>query len=181
MNSFIKRQLLRARIYIIFDAKKRSNYIVRKNVFYKAGKNLHFQPRKIPSEPKLIKFGDNVIVGSGTTFITHDFVHEVLNKMDIGWFNYYAGPIEVGNNVFIGGNTTILPNIKIGSNVIIGAGSVVTKDVSDGTIVAGNPAKVIGTFDEYIEKRRKINDTLINSENIEEIWDKFRQEKETKK
>lgn len=178
MNSFIKRQLLRARIYIIFDAKKRSNYIVKKNIFYSVGKNLHFQPRKIPSEPKLIKFGDNVVVGSGTTFITHDFVHEVLNQMNIGWYNYYAAPIEVGNNVFIGGNSTILPNVKIGSNVIIGAGSIVTKDVSDGKVVAGNPAKVIGTFDEYLEKRKKINDNLINSEDLEKMWNKFNEEKE---
>ena len=51
------------------------------------------------------------------------------------------------DNVFIGCNTTILPNVKIGPNVIIGAGSVIVNDVAPNTVVAGNPARVIGTFD----------------------------------
>ena len=97
-----------------------------------------------------------------------------MNNLNNGtWYEYFAGPIKVGNNVFIGSNTVILPNIKIGNNVIIGAGSIVTKDIPDGSVVAGNPAKLITTFDKYIEKRTELNKTLINSENIEEIWENF--------
>ena len=55
----------------------------------------------------------------------------------------YAKPITVGNNVWIGGNVTILSDVTIGNNVVIGAGSVVTKDVPDSVVVAGNPARVI--------------------------------------
>ena len=51
--------------------------------------------------------------------------------------------MKIGNNVFIGMNTTILKGTTIGDNVIIGAGSVVTKNIPAGVIVAGNPAKVI--------------------------------------
>lgn len=52
-------------------------------------------------------------------------------------------PIEIGDNVWIGGGVTIIGGVKIGQNSIIGAGSVVTKNIPDGVIVAGNPAKVI--------------------------------------
>ena len=49
----------------------------------------------------------------------------------------------MGDNVWIGGNTVILPGVIVGSNVVIGAGSVVSKDIPDNTIAAGNPCKVI--------------------------------------
>lgn len=180
MKSYVKTQLLRMRIFLIFDAKKRTEYIIKKNVFYKVGSNFFFQPRKIPSDPKLISFGDNVTVASDVTFINHDLAHEVFNKMNLGkTFDYYARPIEIGNNVFIGGNTTILPNIKVGSNVLIGAGSIVTKDIEDNSVVVGIPAKKIYSLDEYLEKREK-NNNQVNPYNIEALWDYFKNEKQNK-
>ncbi len=179
MKSYIKRQLIRLRVYLIFDAIKRTKYIVKHNIFYSVGDNFFFQPRMLPSDPKLIKFGNNVTVASNVVFINHDLIYKVTNNIGKN-LNYYAKPIEVKDNVFIGANVTILPNVKIGSNVIIAASSVVTKDVSDNSVVAGNPAKVITTFDEFISKRDKINNELINSENIEEIWRVFENEKQNK-
>ena len=179
MKKYIKKQLLRLRVYLIFDSKRRTKYIIKKNIFYSVGNNFFFQPRKIPSDPKLIKFGNNVSVASDVVFINHDVVDLVLNNLNKNiYYNYLANPIEVGDNVFIGANTLILPNIKIGSNVLIGAGSVVTKDVENNSVVVGNPAKKISTFDEYIQKREKINETP--SENIEEIWKRFINEKDNK-
>ena len=64
------------------------------------------------------------------------------------------GCIEIGDNVFIGSNTTVLYNVKIGSNVIIGAGSLVNKDIPDNSVAVGTPARVIGSFDDFVEKRR---------------------------
>lgn len=61
--------------------------------------------------------------------------------------------IVIGNNVMIGADSIILPGVTIGNNVIVGAGSVVTKNIDDGVVVAGNPAKVIGSFDKIAEKR----------------------------
>ncbi len=62
------------------------------------------------------------------------------------------GRIKVGNNCFIGYNSTILPGVTIGDNCIIGACSLVTKDVPSGTVVGGVPAKVITTTEELAEK-----------------------------
>lgn len=55
----------------------------------------------------------------------------------------WAKPVTIGNNVWIGGNATILPGVTIGDNVTVGAGSVVVKDVPSNTVVVGNPAKVV--------------------------------------
>ena len=55
----------------------------------------------------------------------------------------YAKPIKVGNNVWIGGNITVLPGVTIGDNVTIGVGSVVVKDIPSNIVAVGNPCKVI--------------------------------------
>ena len=62
--------------------------------------------------------------------------------------------IKIGNNVFIGANTTLLYDVSIGDNVIIGAGSVVTNDIPDGVVAAGVPCKVIGKYDDFKEKMK---------------------------
>lgn len=59
------------------------------------------------------------------------------------------GDITIGDNVFIGSNSILLYDVTIGNNVIIGAGSLVNKDLPAGTVVAGIPAKVVGSFDDY--------------------------------
>lgn len=169
------------KLYLIANADKRTKLIIKKKIFKKVGKNFFFQPRVIPDEPQLISFGDNVAVASGVTFVTHDVIDKVLNKMDYDTnFNYNCAPIEIGNNVFIGCNVTILPNVKIGNNVIIAAGSIVNKDVKDGVIVGGNPAKEIGLFYEYVNQRKENNNTLlypIDEASINYIWKKFNNEK----
>lgn len=106
------------------------------------------------SEPWLIELGNKVEITNGVRFITHDGSvwifrsQEGLEKIDL------FGSIVIGDNVFIGINSIIMPGVKIGSNVIIGAGSIVTKDVPSNSIYAGNPAKMITTTDEYLLKRR---------------------------
>lgn len=52
-------------------------------------------------------------------------------------------PVTIGNDVWVGGNVTILPGVTIGNNVVVAAGAVVTKDVPDNCVVGGVPAKVI--------------------------------------
>ena len=66
-----------------------------------------------------------------------NFLIEQPFHCDYGYF------IEIGNNVWIGGNVTILPGVSIGDNTTIGAGSVVTKDIKSNVVAAGNPCKVI--------------------------------------
>jgi maltose O-acetyltransferase len=60
--------------------------------------------------------------------------------------------VTIGNNVFIGVGSIILPNVTIGDNAIIGAGSVVTHDVLGKTVVAGNPARQVNTLEGFIKK-----------------------------
>ena len=65
------------------------------------------------------------------------------------------GKVKIGNRVFIGANSTVLCNVTIGDDVIIGAGSVVTKSIPSNSVVAGNPAKIIGRTSDYMDKQKK--------------------------
>lgn len=177
MRRYKKDQLRKIWLYLVLDSKTRTKYLVKHNVFAGVGKNFFFQPRKIPADPKLIKFHDNVVVTSGVLFITHDVSDFMLNNMGLSrFYEYQSGCIEVKNNVFIGSNTIILPNVRIGNNVMIGAGSVVTKDVPDNSVVAVNPARVIESFDEYLEKRNKKEENIIkyvDKESGNKLWEQF--------
>lgn len=108
-------------------------------------------PRKwFGTEPWLIKIGSHVEITGNVTLLTHDgstwIIREKFPELAI-W-----GTIEIGNNVFIGNSSIIMPNVKIGNNCVIGAGSIVTKDVPDNCIVAGVPAKIINDFDSFTDK-----------------------------
>lgn len=107
------------------------------------------------SEPYLIKIGNHVRITEGVRFVTHDGGVWVFRKEQELQNADVIGPIVVGDNVHIGVNSIIMPNVHVGDNVVIGAGSVVTKDVPTNCIVAGVPAKVIKTLDEYREKVKK--------------------------
>lgn len=55
-----------------------------------------------------------------------------------------SNPVSIGNNVWLGANSVVLPGVTIGNNVVVGANSTVTSSVGNDVIVAGSPAKVIG-------------------------------------
>ena len=132
---------------------------MKKNRFFKAqGEHCYFQPWNFGTEPHRISFGDNVHIASGVTFINHDITSFMFNYMDME-HKYFLreGDIQIGNNVFIGANSTILYDVTIGDNVIVGAGSLICKDIPSDVVVAGIPAKVIGSFDRYRMKLVKDN------------------------
>ncbi len=85
-----------------------------------------------------IEIGNNVLIGHSVVIATlnHDFAPG--NRLSM-----YAKKVRIGNNVWIGSNSTILPGVIINDGAIVGAGSVVTKDVPQNAVVAGNPAKII--------------------------------------
>lgn len=121
------------------------------------------------SEPYLITLGDNVRLSSNVNFVTHDGgMHVIRQYKNIPADSF--GRIVVGNNVFIGMNSIIMPGVKIGSNVIVGAGSIVTKDIPDNSVACGVPAKVIESIDDYYEK---------NKENIDLTKNYTQEEKKT--
>lgn len=89
------------------------------------------------------------------------------------------GRVKIGNHVMVGAKSTILANVQIGDNVVIGAGSVVTKDVPSNSVVAGNPARIISSLDEYIKKYQgRINDdNLLGREYTPLALDKEKKER----
>ncbi|MFY0518406.1 acyltransferase [Lysinibacillus sp. UGB7] len=94
-----------------------------------------------------IKIGNNVAIGPNVTFFSASHDYSQIDLPDT------AASIIVGDDVWIGGRSIILPGVSIGDGAIIGAGSIVSKSVPPYTIAVGNPAKVI--------KRRVLeNDTI---------------------
>lgn len=82
-----------------------------------------------------------------------------------GGFKRYSGEIEIFDNCFIGANSSIMYGTKIGPNAIVAANSVVTKDVPCGSVVGGNPARVIGKYEDVVKKRFEYSKSLIEREN----------------
>lgn len=117
----------------------------------RVGRNFQcFSPYAFDSNwPWLISVGDDVLVSTGVKILAHD---ASTNFVDA---HTKIGIVDIGNHVFIGANTTILPNVRIGDNVIVGAGSVVSKDILAGSVCAGNPARVICSIEEHREKHQE--------------------------
>ncbi len=87
-----------------------------------------------------VHIGDNVMIGPNTLITT---VNHPLTPMGRRAHLSIAKPVHIGNDVWIGGNVTILPGVRIGNNVVVAAGAVVSKDIPDNTLVGGIPAKKI--------------------------------------
>ena len=142
-------------------SRDKSGYLRKKKVFAEFGLHSTMSSKVIPLYPELISIGNNVRMAAKVSLIPHDMIHAMLNnRSEKGLVHYkeYMGCIRIDDNVFVGACTTILANVHIGSNVIIGAGSLVNKDLEGGYVYAGVPAKKICSFDEFIEKRSRIND-----------------------
>ena len=111
----------------------------------------------------LCSIGNNVTL-TGVTILTHD----ASTKKFIGYSK--IGTVNIGNNVFVGQGSIILPNVSIGNNVIIGAGTIVAKDVPNNVVIVGNPWRVIMSFDEYIDRNKKsLKDNIVNGKYWQEM------------
>ena len=87
-----------------------------------------------------VRIGDYVMIGPNTLITT---VNHPITPMGRRRHLGIAKPVSIGNDVWIGGNVTILPGVTIGNNVVIAAGAVVTKDIPDNCVAGGVPARVI--------------------------------------
>jgi acetyltransferase-like isoleucine patch superfamily enzyme len=107
-------------------------------------------PNMWGTEPFLIKIGNNVHITDGCRFVTHDGGTLILRKYtpDLE----VTSPITIGNDVYLGVETIVMPGVHIDNNVIVGARSIVTKNIESNSVVVGIPAKKIKTVDEYHEK-----------------------------
>lgn len=105
------------------------------------------------TRPWMIEIGDNVSITTGVTILTHGYDWSVFKGI-YGDVLGSAGRVKIGNNVFIGMNSTILKGVTIGNNVVIGANSLINKNVPDNSVVVGNPQRIVCDIDSYLEKRR---------------------------
>lgn len=117
----------------------------------RVGKNFSRQRNVIidSSHCWLITIGDNVTMAPRVFILAHD--SSTYNHL--GYTR--IGRVDIGNNVFIGADTVVLPGVSIGDNSVIGANSTVTKNIPANVVAAGNPARVICSLDVFIDRNKK--------------------------
>ena len=142
------KRMLRAILYRL-----RGEYTTEKLIHLgmKVGKNYHRLNGVIldPAHCWLIEIGDNVTMAPRVHVLAHD-------ASTIHYLGYAKiGRVVIGNNVFIGADSIILPNVHIGDNVVIGANSTVSQDLEGGFVYAGSPARKLCSIGSFIEKNKK--------------------------
>ena len=135
------------------------------------GRNLFINYNCTILDVAKVNIGDNVLIAPNVSIYTAGHpLHADTRKTGYE----YGIPVTIGDNVWIGGNSIIMPGVTVGCNSVIGAGSVVTKDVPDWTVVAGNPARVIRKITDedrrYYFKDKKFDDEAMA--HIEELLSK---------
>lgn len=128
-------------------------YLKHRGTFYAQGEDVYILPTallKEASNPKYIRIGNNVRIGSAV-FLCHDGSVHVINRA-FGLHLDRVGKIDIRDNVFIGERAVVLPNVTIGPNAIVGAGAVVARDVPENTVVVGSPARAVAKVDELVER-----------------------------
>lgn len=99
--------------------------------------------------PWLIEIGNNVTFASKVCLLAHDGSTKKL----VGYSK--VGKVFIGDSVFIGYGSIVMPNVRIGNRCVVGANSVVTRNLPDGVVAAGSPAKVLMTVEEFAERAKK--------------------------
>lgn len=107
------------------------------------------------TRPWMIEIGNNVEITTGCTILTHGYDWSVFRVLH-GEIMGSSGKVTIGNNVFIGVNTTILKGSKIGNNVIIGANTLVNGTIPDNVVVVGNPMRIVSSVEDYYKKRMEL-------------------------
>ena len=103
----------------------------------------------------LIEIGNNTTISDDCHLLTHDYsITNVMRAVRVEFPKDIAlvRDIKIGNNVFIGKKSIIMPNARIGNNCVIGAGSVIRGIVPDNTVWGGNPAQCFSSVEELAEK-----------------------------
>lgn len=131
-------------------------YLRKKGIAIGEG-TVFFAPESVTIDvqtPWMITIGKNVQITKGVTILNHGYDWSVLKGV-YGEVLGSRGEVYIGDNCFIGMNSTILKNTHIGNNVIIGANSLVNKDIPDNCVAAGNPCRVIMSLEDYYIKRKE--------------------------
>lgn len=182
-----KERLLRLyhslRLLVLRTPRKRTQYIRKHNILGSMGENCVWGPWLVPLYAELIRLHDNVRVHKTARIVTHDVINHFLSvrnpNIDFG-AEERIGCVELMDNVYIGMNVTVMPNVRINKNCIISAGSVVSSDIPENSVASGVPAKVVGRFDAFMMLRRmtKNNNPPFRNQQLPEdlaksMWESF--------
>jgi maltose O-acetyltransferase len=128
-------------------------FIYRRIRKIRIGKNTYISPKAYIDHHKnfSVEIGDNCYITRDCIILDH--TQEKQGGPMKLWGEIEYGRVKIGNNVFIGVKSVIMPGVTIGDNVIIGAMSLVTKDIPSGVVAFGQPAKVIKSIDNVILKK----------------------------
>lgn len=132
------------------DGYEWASFLKKQNYFHSIGENCSIRIYTNITDPKYVKIGNNCQL-SACTILGHDGSIAMINKA----YNLKldsVGKVVINDNVFIGHGAIVLPGVTIGPNAVVAAGCVVSKDVAENSIVAGVPARKIGTLYDFVEK-----------------------------
>lgn len=131
-------------------------YLDKKGAIIKVGNRVYIGKSTLISAER-VEICDDVVISWGVTIVDHNShsLDPKLRKQDVplllkgqkDWTGVITAPVKIGKGAWIGFGASILKGVTIGNNAVIGANSVVTKDIPDGAIAAGNPARVIKFFE----------------------------------
>lgn len=137
------------------SGKEYAKFLKRHGRLHAIGDHCYISPSATIPDPAYVKIGSNVRINECALF-GHDGAVNMINRA-YGLRLDSVGKIDIRDNVYLGYHCIILPGVTIGPNAIVAAGSVVTRDVPEGAIVAGVPAKPVSTIDAYLEKLKTEN------------------------
>ena len=149
MADFVRKIYMSLRKHLLHIDDRSQIEIAEENGF-KHGQRCAFMGEVIidPGHCWLIELGDDVTLAPRV----HILAHDASTKRELGYTR--IAKVKIGSNVFIGAGSIVLPGVTIGDNVVIGAGSVVSKDIPSNSVAAGNPCRVITTYQEYMGRKK---------------------------